>query len=182
MPYSGLGPHCTSSSRGLLARRRSRSLCRLSSRSRRQGPWISSEDLVCEVPLPEHALLPALDVRDGVWEDFEGVVRRDDGHTEHVAQGDEHEEMLQVHAGAKRRRDVAVGGHAVEDALRSVLDPPSAGFRCRRFLRFGHWASLLLLGMRRGLNSLTFRADYFSRVPPSAAVGARARASVMLLR
>src|SRR5437867_11787760 len=90
--------------------------------------------------------------------------------------------MLQVHPRAKRRRDVAVSGHAVKDALRGFLDLLPTGLRCRGVLRVGHRASLLPGRMRQGLNSLTFREDYFSRVPPSAAAGARARASVMLVR
>src|SRR3989441_10158263 len=36
----------------------------------------SSEHLVREVPLPEHPLFPALDVRDRIRQDLEGVVRR----------------------------------------------------------------------------------------------------------
>src|SRR2546428_414949 len=141
-----------SSCRGRLSPRRSRFLCRLSSRNRRQGPWTPSEDLVGEVPLPEHALLPALDIRDRVRQDLEGVVRRDDGHAQHVAEGNEHEEVLEIHARAERRRYVAMRRHPLEDAFGGVFHLPAPPLRLRWVVRFGHLASPP--PMRTGLKSL----------------------------
>src|SRR3989442_12190383 len=115
---------------------------------------VPSEDLVGEIPLPEHALLPALDVRGGVREAREVVVRRDGGHAKDVSKGTEPEEVLEIHAGAERRRYVAVGRHPVEDAFGGVPHLSAAALRLRWVVRFGHRASLLAFPMRTGLKSL----------------------------
>src|SRR5436853_1831508 len=140
-----------------------------------------SENLVRKIPFPEHPLLPTLDVGDRVREDPERIVWRDDGDAEHVPQGDEHKQMLQVHAGPERGRHVTVGGHPIDDALHPLpnLAPPAL----LGLLRIGHLVptSSSSFGMRREANSLALRGDYFSAVPPSAAATS-ARGPARLVR
>src|SRR5256886_15876071 len=153
MPCSDSNPRNMSSCRGRLSPRRSRSPRRPSSRSSWRGPWTTSEDLVREIPLPEHPLFPALDVRDGVGENLERVVRWNDRHAEHVPEGDEHEEMLQVHPGTQGGRHMTVRRHPVEDALHALLDFSAARLCLRRLLRIGHLVPFLTVAMRAGLDS-----------------------------
>src|SRR5207247_1975373 len=123
---------------------------------------------------------PALDVRDGIREDLEGVVGRDHGDAEHVTERNEHEEVLEVHSSAQRGRHVTVGGHPVEDALHALLDLSTARLRFRRVRQISHLASLLVSRCAPDSIALTLHGDPFSTVPPSAAAGAFARASATL--
>src|SRR6266542_4062519 len=69
--------------------------------------------LVAEIPLTKDAALPRGHLGDHVWQQAQGIVRRHDRQTDHVADEGDQEDVLERRAGFDGMSGELVAGHAI---------------------------------------------------------------------